>query len=124
MRKILFCLMIAVFMIIGCKAKQAQAMPGLKEYQASWTANTETDLAGYYLYWRTATGSFNDTNRVQCAKTATTQKLTGVVPNNTTIALTAFDNAGNESAFSATVPFVADGTAPGSPNGLAVTAVP
>ena len=100
------------------------ALPGVKQHQVTWTANTETDLNGYYLYWRTSTGTFSDTNRVQCAKTATSQLLTGIVPNNTILALTAFDVAGNESAFSATVPFAVDGTAPSSPAGLAVVPVP
>jgi len=124
MKKILIILACLFLMGIACKAKQASALPGLKEYQCTWTANTETDLAGYYLYWRTASGSFSDTNRVQCAKTVTSQKLTGVVPTNTILALTAYDTAGNESAFSATVPFAADGSAPGSPAGLAVVPIP
>ena len=124
MRKLLIIAIGILLLVAPCNKKEATALPGLKTWQATWTANTETDLNGYYLYWRTATGSFSDANRIQCAKSATTQLLTGVVPSNTILALTAFDTAGNESAFSATVPFVADGTAPSSPAGLGVIAAP
>ena len=124
MRKLFLILVVLVMMAVSCQDKPAQALPGVKQVQATWTANTETDLNGYYLYWRTASGSFSDANRIQCAKTATSQLLTGLVPNNTIIALTAFDTSGNESAFSATVPFAVDGTAPSSPSGLAVVPIP
>lgn len=124
MRKIIVLLMCLAFCFVCCKAKPAQALPGVKTWMLSWTANTETDLAGYYLYWRTPTGTFSDANRVVCAETATTQVLTGVVPNNCILALTAYDDAGNESAFSVEVPFVKDGTAPSSPKDPVVKAVP
>jgi hypothetical protein len=120
MKKILFVLMLL------CIASNGFALPGVKtqNMQATWTANTETDLNGYYLYWRTNTGQFSDANRIACAKTATSQILTGLVPPNTIIALTAFDVAGNESGFSNEVPFVVDGTAPSSPQSLKIVAVP
>ena len=105
-------------------AATSYGLPSTKKYQATWTANTETDLAGYRLYWRTSTGSFSDTNRITVAKTATSQLLTGLVPENSIIALTAFDEAGNESGFSNEVPFVGDGTAPSPPTGCNVVAVP
>lgn len=95
------------------------ALPGSKEYEAYWNANTESDLAGYYLYWRTSSGSFNDTNRVDCGLD-TSILLTGNVPNKTILALTAYDDSGNESDFSAEVPFDQDGQAPSSPSGLGV----
>ena len=124
MKKLIVILSVISFMFISCGPKQAAAMPGVKTWQAAWNANTETDLDGYYLYWRTTSGTFSDTNRIRCAKTATTQVLTGTVPNNVILALTAVDVAGNESAFSTEVPFVKDGTAPSSPGGLAVVPVP
>jgi hypothetical protein len=120
MKKILFMIVAITLMTGGI----AFSLPGSKTYMASWTANTETDLNGYYLYWRTSSGSFSNTNRIACAKTATTQVLTGLVPNNTIIALTAFDVAGNESAFSAEVPFVGDSSAPSAPAGLKIELVP
>ena len=104
-------------------AATSYGLPSTKKYHATWT-NTETDLAGYRLYWRTSTGSFSDTNRITVAKTATSQLLTGLVPENSIIAMTAFDEAGNESGFSNEVPFVGDGTAPSPPTGCKVVAVP
>ena len=65
-----------------------------------WDANTETTLAGYYLYWGTQSGSYTQP-RVMISKTLTTYTLTGLDPNLTYYAaLTAFDIAGNESDFS------------------------
>lgn len=124
MKKLILVLIALTFIFIACQSKEATAMPGLKQWQLQWTANTEADLDGYYLYWRTATGAFNDTNRLRCAKTATSQLLTGVVPNNTILALTAIDVSLNESDFSTTVPFAKDGTACSSPGGVAVVPVP
>jgi hypothetical protein len=124
MKKLIFIILAVSFVFVACGPKPASALPGVKTWMAAWNANTETDLNGYYLYWRTTTGTFSDTNKVMCAKTATTQVLTGIVPNNCILALTAFDVAGNESAFSTEVPFVKDGTAPSSPAGLAVVPVP
>lgn len=124
MKKVIIVLSVIMLMFVAYKAKQVAAMPGVKTWMLKWDANTESDLNGYYLYWRTSTGTFSDTNRIACAKTATSQVLTGTVPNNVILALTAFDVAGNESAFSAEIPFVKDGTAPSSPAGLAVVPVP
>lgn len=98
------------------------ALPGSKQYSAVWTANTEQDLAGYYLYWRTSNGAFNNTNKVDCGL-STSQLLTGVVPNKTILALTAYDSSGNESEFSSEVPFDQDDQAPNPPSGLSVQQV-
>jgi hypothetical protein len=93
------------------------ALPGSKQYEAAWEANTEADLAGYYLYWRDTSGAFNDTDRVDCGLN-TTQLLTGVVPNKTVLALTAYDTSDNESEFSEELPFDQDSQAPNGPSGF------
>lgn len=93
------------------------ALPGPKQYEAAWIANTEADLAGYYLYWRDPSGTFNDTDKVDCGL-STTQLLTGVVPNKTVLALTAYDTSENESEFSEELPFDQDSQAPGTPSGF------
>lgn len=99
------------------------ALPGSKQFQAVWTANTEADLAGYFLYWRDPSGAFNDTDKVDCGLN-TSQLLTGEVPNKTVLALTAYDTSGNESEFSSELPFDQDSQAPNSPNGFAIQRVP
>jgi hypothetical protein len=99
------------------------ALPGSKQYEAVWTANTEADLEGYYLYWRDNSGSFNDTDKVDCGLN-TSQLLTGIVPNKTVLAITAYDTSGNESEFSAELPFDQDSQAPNSPSGFLLQRVP
>jgi len=93
-------------------------VPGTKTWKAVWTANTETDLSHYWLYWRTNGGTFNDTDRVQVA--GTEQTLTGVVPNSRFIAVTAEDTSGNESDFSSEIFFEKDSSAPGAVDGLSI----
>jgi hypothetical protein len=126
MKRLILILIALTFVFVACQPKPAAATPGVNSstYQATWTANTEADLDGYYLYWKSGTAAFNNTNRIRIAKTATVQVLTGTVPANTVIALTAVDAAGDESGYSNQVPFVVDGTAPSSPAGLAVVPVP
>ncbi len=115
---------ILILAIIMLYAPLVLGLPGVKQYQATWTANTETDLNGYYLYWRTVGGQFSNANRIQVVKTATTLVLSGSVPYGTQIALTAFDTSDNEGGYSNIVPFDRDGLAPGVPGGLAIQPVP
>jgi len=98
------------------------ALPGSKQWEAVWDANNEADLAGYYLYWRDPGGAFIDADKVDCG-TATNQLLTGIVPNKTELALTAYDSSGNESEFSNVVPFDQDSQAPSSPSGFSIQKV-
>lgn len=85
----------------------------------SWSPNTETDLAGYKVYYGTATKTYGlpiDVGKV------TTYTVTGLTDQTTYyFAVTAYDLAGNESGFSTeafgTVP---DKTPPAPPAGLTV----
>ena len=70
-----------------------------KSATLTWTANTETDLAGYKVYRSTASGSYG-------APIATLGKTTGYsagsLSTGTTyfFVITAYDSAGNESSYS------------------------
>ena len=97
------------------------ALPGTKTYKATWNANTESDLAGYSLYWRTPGGEFTDVNKIITVQTE--QLLTGVVPVGSEIAVTASDTSGNESGFSTVLFFDLDSTAPAVPSGLSIEVI-
>lgn len=98
------------------------ALPGTKQYQAVWNANTESDLAGYYLYHKAVSEEFGDDRRIDCGLETQTL-LTGIVPNQSQIALTAYDTSGNESDMSAILFFDLDSSAPGAPAGLQIVPV-
>lgn len=87
----------------------------------TWTANSESDLAGYKVY-----RSFNSdplqlltaVGKVTTYTDATIPAMDGLV----NYALTAFDDSGNESAKSTTVSVRVDTIPPAAPTGLAVVA--
>jgi len=69
----------------------------------SWSPSASSDVAGYRVYWGTGSGSY-----VQAVGagvntgSATTYTVTGLTAGRTYyFAVTAYDAAGNESAFSA-----------------------
>jgi len=77
--------------------------PKIDKHIAVWDANSETDLAGYYLYWKIPTGTFSDANRVVVVKTATPNfdLMTLSLPSgNYVIAVSAYNTYGNESGLS------------------------
>jgi len=77
--------------------------PKISKSTAAWDANSEPDLAGYYLYWRTTTGTFQDANRVQVvtSPTPTFSLLTLNLPSGVyVIAVSAYDTELNESGLS------------------------
>ena len=93
------------------------AVPGISPKKAVWDANTEEDLAGYYLYWSDSndTATFNDTDRVDVGN-VTEYPLDGITGK--FLGLTAYDTSENESAYSNTTPL--DNTAPSSNSTLKV----
>jgi len=95
-------------------------LPGVKKWKLTWTANTETDLAGYYLYWKSGVQAFDNARRVDVGKVITYNLDT--IPVNNDLALTAYDTSGNESLFSDSIFFEKDMVAPVKVNGLAITA--
>ena len=102
--------------------------PKIDKDKAVWDQNTETDLAGYYLYWRTQADTFSDTNRVQvlptnkASPTHTAPSFNlgtlNLTSGNYSIAISAYDTAGNESGLSTEAPF--DASLPANPSGLGV----
>jgi hypothetical protein len=94
------------------------AVPGTAPKTAVWDANTETDLAGYYLYWGSP-GTFNNNDKVDVGL-STTYDLVGVP--GPQIAITAYDTSNNESEYSDAVPL--DGSPPSKPSSLSVIPTP
>lgn len=65
-------------------------------FKATWVANTDTDLAGYKVYYGTTTGVYGIP--IDVGKTTTCS--VGSLKDSTTyyVAITAYDTSGNESA--------------------------
>ena len=107
-----------IIMLLLLTPALALAVPGIRPKTAVWTANTETDLAGYYLYWGSP-GTFNDNDRVDVGN-VTQCDLEGIPGPQITI--TAYDTSDNESDYADPVPL--DGTAPSKPSSLSVIPTP
>ena len=98
----------------------ALALPGEKKtWQLCWNPNTESDLDHYDVYWRaagatawTAANSREVGLTVGCCLV-----VTGLVPTNNEMCVTASDTSGNESGASVIVPFAKDQVSPGVPGG-------
>ena len=89
--------------------------------QLSWTANSESDIAGYKVYYDTDGSGYPYANSVSTGSTGTTYTLTGLTTGTTYYtAVAAIDSDGNESWISAEV----SGTAASTPTDLALTAQP
>jgi Fibronectin type III domain len=70
----------------------------------SWSANSESDLAGYRIYFGTSSGEYNAPGSPTIIGNTTSYTVTGLQRNTTYFfALSAYDSAGNESALSAEV---------------------
>ncbi len=89
------------------------AMPVKPYKQLCWDPNTETNLAGYYLYWSPTSGAYADTQRTDMGKPPASgtpaQICVDIVPTVIGTAqpkgtlffvATAYDTLGNESDFS------------------------
>ena len=114
-----------VILILGVSlifAAQACAIgPKIEKSTAAWDANTESDLAGYYLYWRTPTGAFSDAARRGVGLSpAPTFNLTilALAPGVYVIAVSAYDLDANESGMSNEVTW--DAAYPGNPKNTVV----
>ena len=86
--------------------------------QVTWNPNTEEDLAGYKIYYGTASGVYGDPIDVGNV-TGHVMEITPQHGATYYFALTAYDTSGNESGYSAEATcFVPDGVKPEKPTGL------
>lgn len=112
MKKILmFVLVLLIFVPL------AFGMPGVKQWRLAWDANTETDLAGYKVYWRTEIESYAD-NMSQDVGNVLNCPLSNLpLASDVTyyFVLTAYDTSENESDFSNEVAHFLDQMTPGVP---------
>jgi hypothetical protein len=77
--------------------------PPSSKYVARWDANSEKNLAGYYLYWKDEGGSYSKKKRRQVAVSNNPShdlRSLKLPSGRHIIAVTAFDTYGNESGFS------------------------
>jgi hypothetical protein len=83
----------------------ATMAPGGKSLPIGWTANGEADLAGYRVYYGTASRSYAQVKGDGVDAGRTTEfTITGLQAGATYyVALTAYDAAGNESDYSAEI---------------------
>ncbi len=106
MRTLLIITLVGLGMVVA-----TWAMPTKPFKQLCWDPNTETDLAGYYLYWATTPGTYADTQRSDVGKPLTVgaQVCVDIVPTVVGTAVpkgtlyfvaTAYDTMRNESEFS------------------------
>ncbi len=75
----------------------------------AWDANTETDLAGYKIYYGTAPGVYGAPITIGVQ---TTYTITGLAPGTYYFAVTAYNTSGLESGFSNEVSTTISGTPP------------
>lgn len=68
--------------------------------QVSWNANTESDLAGYYLYYGTQSGVYG--TKIDVGN-AVTYQFNAQAGTTYYLAITAYDTSGNESGYSSEV---------------------
>jgi hypothetical protein len=81
--------------------------------QLSWTANSESDIAGYKVYYDTDGSGYPYANSVLTGSKDATYTLTGLTTDgNYYAAVAAIDSDGNESWISSEVSVVIDNTAP------------
>jgi len=112
-----FLMLMTIFAIfLTVLPKEAQAA----NVQITWNANSDTDLAGYKVYYGTASKTYGAPIDVKNV-TSYTLALTPATAATYYFAITAYDTSGNESAKSAEVSlFVPDANAPTIPSGVLV----
>jgi fibronectin type 3 domain-containing protein len=98
-KKSIFTLLILVFTLVLCQSALAA------QIKLAWDANTESDLAGYKVYYGTSSKSFSGSVDVG---NVTSYTLTGLTQGQTYyVAVTAHNTSGSESSYSSEVSGVA-----------------
>lgn len=110
-----------ILLIIFGAAFSAQAAV---QVTATWSANSESDLAGYNIYRSTTSGSgYMKINSSVIIKTASPQyvdNFTGSVEGDYYYVVTAVDTSGNESTYSNEGSTHIDTVAPNAPSSITV----
>lgn len=113
MKKILA--LITVFMIMFCNTAYSA------QVTLSWNPNSESDLAGYKVYYGNPSRSYSTTIDVG---NVTSYIVTGLIEGDTYFfAATAYDFSGNESGYSNEVSYTVPDIAPAPPTGLILSGV-
>lgn len=112
-------LMTAALFLVTAVCAMAQSAPELmgKDGGLSWDAVTDSDLAGYRVYLGAASGQYGSPKDVGNVTQVSRADL-GLSDGVYFAAVTATDQAGNESGFSNEVNFRVDQTPPQNPGGL------
>ena len=113
----------------------SMALAATVELNFAWDRNTETDLAGYRLYYSATAGAYvkgtGSANFLQAILVSgsthpntTLQQISGSEGQKIYFVLTAYDLSGNESGFSNEVNYtIPDVTPPAPPKGLVATLI-
>lgn len=109
MKRLLVVLFIVLFLPVA-----ASCLPGVKKWQLVWNPNTESDIAGYKVYYSPVSGVYEEADGIDVGNVTTCplDNLTlaeGVVGY---FVVTAYDTSQNESDFSNEVSHLYDQTAP------------
>lgn len=93
-----------------------------EEVTVAWNPNSESDLAGYKVYYGNATGIYDTSVDVG---NKTNYTILGIVSGQGYfIAVTAYDTSGNESGYSSEISYIAiDVTPPDAPTGTKVIVI-
>jgi fibronectin type 3 domain-containing protein len=118
MKKTVFTIILLVIIGVAFNAQAAV------EVTATWSANSESDLAGYNIYRSSTSGSgYVKLNSSIIAKTSSPQyvdSISGSVETTYYYVVTAVDTSGNESAYSSEGSTHIDTSAPNPPSGITV----
>ena len=110
-----------VLVLVVMMAVCGSAFGATLNLKATWTANTDTDMASYKLYRTDGTRTLIGT----IAHPTTTHNFSVTVPDSSsgslTFVLTAVDTGGNESPDSTLASYSYDLVAPAAPRNLSVT---
>ena len=116
MKKMLV-LVLAICMVFSVAVAQAESV------KAIWDANSEADLAGYKLHYGLVSGDYETSIDVGLV----IEHIIDVGSWGDGLyyfAVTAYDNAGNESGYSNEATYSVDHTAPADPTGCSVIRIP
>lgn len=104
-----------ILLVVLLWAPMVFGLPGVKQWTFDWDDNDEEDLDGYYLYWGSTSGGYNNTDRIW---TGVSELSSLGVPNDSYVSITARDFSMNESGYSAEIFFDKDQLSPAAPDGL------